>query len=739
MNSPFQLFATVPKGMVAVLMSELSALGAQAVREQPAGVEFKGDLELAYRVCLWSRVAGRILLPLGKFDAANADELYSAVQQINWQEHLPEGGTFAVDFTGRSEQIRHTQFGALRIKDAIVDQIRAATGERPSIDTECPDLRINAHLYRDMVTISLDLSGDSLHKRRYRAESVVAPLKENLAAAILLRAGWSDIAAKQGYFVDPMCGSGTLLIEAAMIAADIAPGLMRTYFGFLGWRKHDVDLWQKLLGDAEHRKAQGVKKIPPIYGYDLCKKSIAATLENVAVAGLDEHIRVCQRDVAELVAPAGAGTGLLVVNPPYGERLGEKDQLMELYALLGSRLKTEFSGWQAAVFTSNPDLAKRMGIRAQHVHNMFNGALECQLLRFDVAAQYFMTPGKGPRPARPEELGPGAEMLANRLRKNLKELGRWAKRERVDCYRLYDADMPEYNVAVDVYQGEKLWVHLQEYEAPKKVDSKKARTRLKEVLAVVPDVLGIPHEQMFFKVRQKQKGSAQYEKQAAEQQFYQVQENGLKFWVNFNDYLDTGLFLDHRTTRKMVADLSKDKRVLNLFAYTGSVSVYAAAGGAASTTTVDMSNTYLDWAKRNMDLNGFTGSEHEFIQADCIQWLADQTRFSGKSEPSVAPDSPWSRESKRYDVIFFDPPTFSTSKRMKKTFDVQRDHAELLNDMLKLLEPGGVLVFSNNYRRFKLDEKALKGVSIEDVTKQTIPRDFIRNSRIHCCWKISKN
>ncbi len=719
-------------------MSELSALGAQAVREQPAGVAFRGDMALAYRVCLWSRVAGRVLLPLGKFDAATADELYSASQQIDWREHLPDGGTLAIDFTGRSNEIRHTQFGALKIKDAIVDQIRSATGERPSIDTNHPNLRINAHLYRDMITLSIDLSGDSLHKRGYRLTSVVAPLKENLAAAILLRAGWPDIATRQGSLIDPMCGSGTLLIEGAMIAADIAPGLMRSYYGFLGWRKHDSALWQTLLDEAEQRKAVGVKKIPVICGFDLDSQSVVATQANVAAAGLDGCIRAGRGDIDELTAPKGASAGLLVVNPPYGERLGEKNELMGLYARLGERLKIGFSGWQAAVFTGNPELAKRIGIRARHLHKMFNGALACQLLRFDIDAQYFMTPGQGPRPARPEALGPGAGMLANRLRKNLKDLGRWARKEQIDCYRLYDADMPEYNLAVDLYQGEKLWVHLQEYEAPKKVDSNKARARLKEALAVVPEVLGIPQEQLFFKVRQRQKGAAQYEKQAAEQQFYQVREGGLSFWVNFSDYLDTGLFLDHRITRRMVAELAKGKRVLNLFAYTGSATVYAAAGGAVSTTTLDMSNTYLEWAKRNMVLNGFSGDEHEFVQTDCLQWLVDQARLAERSSSGIAVDSPWSRRGKYFDLIFLDPPTFSTSKRMQKSFDVQRDHIELLKDALALLAPAGVLIFSNNYRRFKLNEDALTGVDIEDITRQTLPRDFARNPRIHRCWKITK-
>ncbi len=701
-------------------MSELSDLGANEVREQPAGVEFSADLPVAYRICLWSRSANRLLLPLTSFQAETPEALYEAVQGIDWATHFNQHDTLAIDFVSRNSKIQHSQFGAQKVKDAIVDQFRASTGERPSVDVQRPDIRINVFLQRDEATLYLDLSGDSLHMRGYRQTGGAAPLKENLAAAILLRAEWPKIAAAGGALVDPMCGSGTLLIEAAMIAADIAPGLLRQRYGFLAWQKHDAELWQSLLDEAQQRREKGLEKLPPIFGYDVHPKAIEFAHKNVTAAGLDKYIRIAKCDVTELQCPAELETGLLVVNPPYGERLGERDSLEPLYQALGERLKSEFTGWQAAVFTGNSELAKLMGIRAAKQHNMFNGALPCKLLRFDVQPEWFMSEQRGPRPAKPEELGPGAEMLANRLRKNLKELGRWAKREGVSCYRLYDADMPEYAFAIDLYQGEQRWVHVQEYEAPKSVDEKKARQRLREAMAVIPQVLELPHENVYFKVRKRQKGSAQYSKQASEKQFFEIEEKGCRFWVNFADYLDTGLFLDHRITRRFVGEMAAGKSFLNLFAYTGSATVYAAKGGAKSTLTVDMSNTYLDWAKRNMALNGFDDDTHQFVQADCLEWLEKGGVYKRQT----------------FDLIFLDPPTFSTSKRMSEAFDVQRDHKRLIELAMALLSAQGVLVFSNNFRKFKLDPELELQFAVDNISSKTLPRDFKRNPRIHSCWRI---
>lgn len=733
MTSASHFFATAPLGIELLLAQELRDLGIPDVRDGRAGVAFGGGLQAAYRACLWSRLANRVLMPIARFPAATGEELYDGVRSVDWELHMEPESTLAVDFAASRSAITHTLFGAQKVKDAIVDHFRSRSGARPSVDLARPDLRVNVYLDRDQATLSIDLSGDSLHKRGYRIEGGKAPLKENLAAAILIRAGWPAVAAAGGQLIDPMCGSGTLPIEAALMAADFAPGLLRPWYGFLGWRGHDAEGWLGLLAEADRRSEAGLKQLPVIVGYDVDRRAIHTALGNLDRAGLRGAVHFERKSVGE-VRPQRPN-GLLVVNPPYGERLGDEETLDALYRTLGETLRTHFSGWRASVFTGNPELAFKVGIRAIKQYALYNGALECKLFNFEVAEERFFTPHEGEPPteaerqrrllfrkARAVDLSTGgAEMFANRLRKNLKNLGRWARQSGTFCYRLYDADLPEYAVAVDLYQGEKLWVHVQEYEAPATVDPVRAETRLIEALAGIPAVLEIPPDQVFLKVRRRQKGSAQYEKQSASGKFHEVEEAGLRFEVNFEDYLDTGLFLDHRLTRALIRERANGKSFLNLFAYTGTATVFAASGGAASTTTVDMSRTYLDWAARNMALNGFGGDRHELIQADCIEWLLD------------AVESNW-----RYDLIFLDPPTFSTSKRMKATLDIQRDHVDLIRDCLDLLTPEGLLVFSTNHRKFRLDTVALADCRIEDISRKTLPKDFERNPRIHYAWLIQR-
>jgi 23S rRNA (guanine2445-N2)-methyltransferase / 23S rRNA (guanine2069-N7)-methyltransferase len=728
-----RFFATAPLGIELLLAQELRELGIPEVAEARAGVSFGGGLSAAYTACLWSRLANRVLMPIAQFPAATGEELYGGVRLVDWGLHMEPESTLAVDFAASRSAITHTLFGAQKVKDAIVDHFRNESGTRPSVDLARPDLRVNVYLDRDQATLSIDLSGDSLHKRGYRLEGGKAPLKENLAAAILLRAGWPAVAAAGGQLIDPMCGSGTLPIEAALMAADFAPGLLRSWFGFLGWRGHDANLWLERLAEADRRSEVGLKRLPLIVGYDVDRRAVHTALGNVDRAGLRGLVHIERKSVEE-VRPRQE-SGLLVVNPPYGERLGDEQTLVPLYMALGETMREHFKGWRASVFTGNPELAFKVGIRASKQYALYNGALECKLFNFEVADGRFFTPHEGEPPTEAERhrrqlfrkarsvdlASGGAEMFANRLRKNLKNLGRWARQSETSCYRLYDADLPEYAVAVDLYQGEKLWVHVQEYEAPMTVDPVKAETRLIETLAGIPAVLEIPPEQVFLKVRRRQKGSAQYEKQSETGHFHTVEEGGLSFQVNFEDYLDTGLFLDHRLTRSLIRERAKGRSFLNLFAYTGTATVYAASGGASSTTTVDMSRTYLDWAARNLALNGFRGDRHELIQADCIEWLQD------------AVESNW-----RYDLIFLDPPTFSTSKRMKYTLDIQRDHVDLIRDCLELLTPDGVLVFSTNHRKFRLDGAALADCKVEDITRQTLPKDFERNPRIHYGWLISR-
>ena len=720
--SVFNLFATAPLGIESLLADELRVLGAGNVKETRAGVAFDGDLALAYRACLWSRVANRILLPLARFPAATPEALYDGVRRIDWSAHLGPDGTLAVEFNSSRSAITHSHFGALKVKDAIVDQFRERDGRRPSVATEEPDVRVNVYLHADEARVSLDLSGESLHRRGYRADTVAAPLKENLAAAILLRAQWPAIAKAGGALVDLMCGSGTLPIEAALIAADIAPGLNRHYYGFLRWRGHDPEIWETLLNEARARRAVGLRQLPPIRGYDQSPGAVRVAQANIGHAGLAGQIHIERRTIEDCRPEDVEHAGLVVVNPPYGERLGEESELPGLYRALGDALKRCYAGWRAAVFTGNPELGKVMGLRAHKLHTLWNGAIECKLLHFEVRPE---SPGVERRPAgrvpaqAPVALTPGAEMFANRLKKNLRQLGKWAAQEGLCCYRLYDADMPEYALAIDLYQGAARWAHVQEYAAPKSIDPGKAAERLSDALSAIPGALNIPAQNIFLKVRQRQKGAAQYERQAERGEFHEVVEDGLRIQVNFTDYLDTGLFLDHRLTRRMIRQLARDKRFLNLFGYTGVATLHAAAGGASSTTTVDMSRTYLDWAQRNLALNGFTGKKHELVQEDVLGWLEDEAQ-------------------RRYGLIFLDPPTFSNSKRMQRTLDIQRDHVILIQATGRLLESGGILIFSNNYRRFRLDREGLTDFEIEDLTAATIPKDFARNPRIHQCFRLQR-
>ena len=710
-----KLFLTCPKGIEQLLEDELKQLGLTETKQTIAGVQCQGELADAYRICLWSRLANRVLMPLLETEAETAEDLYQAVQQIDWLEHMRSQGTLLIDFTGRTQGINNTHFGALKVKDAIVDQIRDKTGARPSIDKVAPDLRINVRMHRGKLTVALDLSGDSLHRRSYRLKAGEAPMKENLAAAVLIRSGWPEKFKDTGLMLDPMCGSGTLLIEAAMMAADIAPGLQRKRFGFSRWNGHQRQLWDDLIAEAQSRKAKGILDLNiQLFGRDQDSKVLRSARQNAERAGVLEYIdfetcRIEELDRSKLPA----GEGVMITNPPYGERLGETQQLMFLYRHLGDKLKEQFAGWTAVIFTSNPDLCKVTGLRAEKQYKLFNGALESRLFvypiseRKEVQVETVVT--------EEASLSDGAQMFSNRLLKNKKQLSKWVKRENIQCYRLYDADIPEYSVAVDVYGDE---VHVQEYVAPKKVDPVKSFARLQDVMNALPVALKIPAGKVILKQRLKQQGSKQYEKQSETHRFKEVVEHGCRLLVNLHDYLDTGLFLDHRPIRLRIQQEAAGKDMLNLFCYTGTASVHAAVGGAKSTTSVDMSATYLNWAKRNMDLNGLDNPQHVQVQSDCLKWLRVQR------QPA-------------YDLIFMDPPTFSNSKRMQGVLDVQRDHVDLIEGAMRLLREEGVLYFSNNYRRFKIDHESLSDFVIEEITNKTLDPDFKRNSRIHCCYRIT--
>jgi 23S rRNA (guanine2445-N2)-methyltransferase / 23S rRNA (guanine2069-N7)-methyltransferase len=707
--------ATAPVGAASVLAQELATYGASDIRERSHDVKFQGTLEVGYRTCLWSRTASRVLLSLGSIDATSPGNLFEAVKRIDWREHFAPGATLACDCSGGNESIRHTIYGSQLLKDAVCDSLRDATGERPNIRPERPDVLLHLHVEGPTALLSVDFSGESLHRRGYRIEGGRAPLKENVAAAVLLRAGWPAICEQGGLLVDPMCGSGTFLTEAALMAADAAPALEREYFGFSGWCGHDVALWQRLCAEARTRRADRVPR-RCIIGSDIDAEAVRMAMANAERAGVAEWVHVENRALSEVAAPRGE-FGLVVANPPYGERIGAESGLPELYSELGRALRERFPGWQAAILTGNPPLARNLGVYAKRTHRVFNGAIECRLLRFDLNEASLQRPAEAVRADWSSRSG--AQMFANRLRKNLQRLEPWTEREHIECFRLYDADMPEYAFAIDLYGREVRHVHVQEYAAPKTVNQQSARERRREVLSVLPEVLSVPLAHVHSRVRKAQKGAEQYEKRALTGERHAVQEGGLKFWVNFRDYLDTGLFLDHRIVRQMLREWAKEADFLNLFCYTGSATVYAAAGGARSSVSVDLSNTYLDWAHDNLVLNGFGGTEHELHRADCLQWLESQALWGP-----------------RFDLIFVDPPTFSNSKRMQGVLDVQRDHVGMIRRSLKLLRPGGRLVFSTNFTRFKLDSAAFADLLVDDISAETIPKDFERHARIHRCFVL---
>ncbi|WP_107852565.1 bifunctional 23S rRNA (guanine(2069)-N(7))-methyltransferase RlmK/23S rRNA (guanine(2445)-N(2))-methyltransferase RlmL [Oceanimonas marisflavi] len=691
-------FATCPKGLESLLSDELQAFGASQLQETVAGVAFQGELEVAYRACLWSRLASRIMLQLADFPMRDDMDLYLGASNVEWEKHIQEGQTFAVDFSGSNRAITNTQYGALKIKDAIVDRLSKRRGERPNVDKRFPDIRILAHLKRERLSITLDLSGPALHQRGYRQQAGEAPLKENLAAAILLRSGWD----KTRPLVDPMCGSGTLLIEAALMAADQAPGLLRPRFGFMAWSGHDRELWQSLHAEATVRASRGLNKAEAvIHGFDQDKRVLGFARENAEAAGVERLIHFTQGAVGELQNPSEL-PGWLISNPPYGERLSEFPSLLGLHQGLGDTLREQFKGWHVSLISSSPELLSCLRLRPEKTYKLFNGALACELRNYLIA--------EDARPARPL-----AEDFANRLTKNIKALDKWARGEGIDCYRLYDADLPEYNAAIDRYQDHLV---IQEYAAPKSVPEHKARARFFDLVQATMTVTGVPGSKVVLKVRARQKGNEQYEKLDKREQWMEVQEHNARLLVNLHDYLDTGLFLDHRPIRKRLGELARGKDVLNVFAYTGTATVHAALGGARSTTTVDMSRTYLGWAERNMQLNGMNDRRHQYVQADCLSWLAN----TGGD----------------YDLIFADPPTFSNSKRMEDSFDVQRDHLELLQLLSKHLRKGGLLIFSNNKRNFKMDQDGLAALGLEakDITRSSLPKDFARNPHIHNCWEI---
>ena len=742
-----EFVATCPKGFERLLADELRSLGVPQVRPLAGQVSFGGALTDAYRVCLWSRLASRVLAVLARVDAHDSDVLYGGASTIAWEEHLAPGATFAVDAHGTNAQLRNTQFVALRVKDAIVDRVFAATGARPLTDTARPALTIDARLSGGHATLSVDLAGEPLFRRGYdtRADVRVAPLRPDYAAALLAAGGWREAVRSGAPTLAALwAGQGSVLVEAACAALDRAPGLLRGRWGFAGWAQHDDAAWQALLDEADARATAGEKNPCSLVVCDDRPGAASACRQALRAAGVSVEPTLCSASEAAATARAAVGT-LVTCDLSW---IGETALAREAAALSSA---SAVAGLPVAALARGASLDAALRAEPDAVTDVIVGRDPATIRRYarrdDVEAPTCVDVAGERVPV----LVAGSEQFARRLAKVAKLRAKWARREDVTCYRVYDADLPDYAVAIELYEGSETpgrWLQISEYAPPRGVDLELAHRRLLDVLAIAPRVMGVAPRDVSVRVRTRSRGGSQYADEARAPErgrradrpsrrpggvelpagAHLVDEGGLTFEVNFDARHDCGIFLDHRETRGRVREMMKltkgSKRFLNLFAYTGTATCYAADGGAKHTTTVDLSRPSLDWARRNMARNGFTGREHEFVQADVLAWVSEQRHTRN-----------------RWDLIFCDVPTFSNSARMRKaSFDVQRDHAELIIGVSRLLVRGGSAIFSCNLRTFRPDVEKLEraGVRLTDITDETIPEDFARNRKIHHAYLVER-
>lgn len=720
-------FATSAANQGDLIAEEARKAGAERVRVTPSGVDFEGSLETGYRFCFETRISSRLLMGLFVDDDIISDkELEEATAMLPWEEYIDPTKTLKVTCTTQNcRYITNSHYGALKVKDGIVERIREKfNGERPYIEIHEPDLTVHVHIEDTTVKWYVDFSGENLSMRGYRGEQTEALLKEHLAAALIGRSEWRK-SVNDGNplpFYDPFCGSGTIAVEAALMATDTAPGLLRKKpYPFESLPNFDKEAFDRVVEEAEERRRKAIdERDISIFASDISRTAVEISKAAALKAGVYDFISFSVQDFTKLEKPP-VSKGCIVTDPPYGERMTVRD-IDLLYENTGKVLQNVFKGWDATILTGNSELLSNIDMKPDRTNTLFNGGIMCQAAHYHIftdeereAMMQKALEKKKQRQAEP--LTPGAEMAYNRLMKNLKEITPLMKEQGVECYRIYDADMPEYSASIDIYMGK--WVVVSEYAAPDTIDPEDAKRRLGELVRATEKATGINEDFIYVKERSRQKGKGQYTRLAANNKMMVARENGVRFLVNFTDYLDTGIFLDHRPVRMMIQEMAKDKRFLNLFCYTGTATLNAIKGGALSTVSVDASSTYLAWMEENLKLNGYsTVFGNLLYKSDVIDWLWDTYD--------------------KFDLIFCDPPTFSNSKDRRGSFDVQRDHVKLIDAAAMHLSPGGTLIFSNNYRKFKLDPEVMEKYVVEDITEKTIGDDFKRDMKIHHCYLIRK-
>ncbi|MBP89142.1 MAG: bifunctional 23S rRNA (guanine(2069)-N(7))-methyltransferase RlmK/23S rRNA (guanine(2445)-N(2))-methyltransferase RlmL [Planctomycetaceae bacterium] len=765
------LIATTAFGLEAVVKRELEALGYEGKAISPGWLRFQGDLAAICRTNLWLRTADRVLVRMASFEAQDFDALFETTKSLAWNEWLGKDAAFPVIGRSLKSQLSSVPACQRAVKKAVVESLMAAHGTTELPETG-PQYKIEIALLKDQATLTIDTTGPSLHKRGYRTHAGKAPLKETLAAAMIQLSFWD----RERPLSDPFCGSGTIPIEAAMFGRNIAPGLNRE-FSAEDWPNIPEELWNEARSEARDLIEAELEE--RLIGTDIDERVLRAARENAERAGVADAIHFQEKPFESLTSKRRYGC--VITNPPYGERLGEQHELESLYHSIPEVLR-RLPTWSHFILTAYPDFESRIQRTADRRRKLYNGRIECTYFQFHgprpgdwrsaqvprsrsaqvsdladsateglpAAGDPTVEPSAGsetlaqqagcaapetlaqpcttttPKTARPR-VAPvfggitnkgheQAELFRSRLKKRARHLRRWPTRQGITCFRVYERDIPEIPLIVDRYEDH---LHITEYERPHDRDIAQHADWLDLMVRTAGETLEVDHRKIFFKRRERQRGMQQHEHLADQRYETMVNEGGLKFLVNLSDYVDTGLFLDHRLTRSMVRDLAKDANFLNLFGYTGAFSVYAASGGAVQTTTIDLSSNYLEWAQRNMSINGFHGEQHQFIRSDGREFF--------ETIPAV----------ETYDLAIVDPPTFSNSKRTEDDWNIQHHYDELLNRLLLRMKPNGVIFFSTNFRRFKFDESLVRATQIHEISRQTVPEDF-RNKRIHRCWRIVK-
>jgi 23S rRNA (guanine2445-N2)-methyltransferase / 23S rRNA (guanine2069-N7)-methyltransferase len=601
------------------------------VRTASRGVAFEGGAKTAYAACLELMTASRILVELTSGPAPDEEDLYRLALDHPWETVFNASASFACRVTGVPRD-KDPRYANLKLKDAVADRFNKVQGQRPSVDRRSPDIRVETRWNGRTATVYLNLSGPPLHERGYKLERTKASLRETTAATILALAEWPRIAAEGGGFVDPMCGSGTLLAEAAMMAAGLPPGVRRKNWGFKAWKAHDERLWADMLRDATIRYGEGLERVPRILGLDNNDDALRIAKANLRRAGLNTVVRLEKKDIITDSIDNWPRTerGLVCADPPYGHRI-ETDPA-PLYAALGESFRSLGPLWRMALLAPDKQTASASHLRAEEYYSTVSGGMDLILAVYD---RHGGVPRSAtPRPAPPTVDRPAAQVsdsenaptpppdpkapsLKKTLVRNIAALSKWADKTGVTSYRIWDSDMPEFNAAVDWYEGR--WLHVQEFAPPGKVPPEKSRRRLHTLLSILQECTGIDDDHLYLKTRQR--GIRPYGKMADKKDKLIIKENGARFFINLTDYLDSGIFLDHRPTRALIRDRIGTGRFLNLFAYTGTASVMAGLGGASKTVSVDVSNTYLDWGKENIRLNRLDESRHMFVRSDAFAFL----------------------------------------------------------------------------------------------------------------------